>query len=146
MQYQLDFKKSIIENKINNSSVMVRAEVLKSVSLPDSQLYQFEDWYLWLMLSNYGNFFYINEPLTNYRYHENSFTFNNLQSASKSLFAKLELLFWLYNSVSDVKKRNIIFDEFHNVLSLLSKHYSNKRLSKEFYFSGMKYYLKKSFS
>lgn len=59
-------------NRICNSTVIVRAELVKSLPFSCSQLFQFEDWLLWVLLSIKGKFLFLNEQLIEYRYHRES--------------------------------------------------------------------------
>lgn len=84
-------------NQICNSSVMVRRAVLEKVSgaYPCRQLFQYEDMLLWTLVAPLGNFLFISDRLTNYRYHDASFTEKVLRNPLVGAYAHLEMLLCL---------------------------------------------------
>jgi glycosyltransferase involved in cell wall biosynthesis len=63
----LDRDDFLRENFICNSSVLAKAAAVRSVPAATRQLYQYEDWVQWTLLSAKGPFVFIPEPLTRYR-------------------------------------------------------------------------------
>ncbi len=61
-------------NLICNSSVMARTAALRDTAFLPRQLFQFEDWLLWVLLAERGPFVFLPEPLALYRYHPKSAT------------------------------------------------------------------------
>lgn len=62
----------LLRNRITHPSVMLRSKVLKENNLSYSEeIKKSQDYNLWAKLSDYGNFFNINQPLIKYRISEN---------------------------------------------------------------------------
>lgn len=83
------------KNHICNSSVTVKAEFLKKINNSFPHLFQYEDWINWILIAQYGNFFYLDEPLCSYRYHDTSSTSYLMDNPIRFMYAKLEMLFIL---------------------------------------------------
>lgn len=79
-------------NPICNSATMVRAKSLRDVWFAFPQAFQYEDWTLWVLLSQRGPFVAIPEQLTCSRYHASSFTYLTGSDHIKSLYCRLEML------------------------------------------------------
>ncbi|HQH27009.1 MAG TPA: glycosyltransferase [Oligoflexia bacterium] len=76
LEYALAGQPDFLEkNRIANSSAMILRSALDGLSFGVQQLFQFEDWLLWLLLSERGSFVYLPEPLIDYRYHPSSATY-----------------------------------------------------------------------
>mgnify|MGYP002630399718 CR=1 FL=1 len=67
-------KDSFINNRICNSTAMIRRSALGKVFFDSLQCFQYEDWALWLLLSRLGNYKCIAGETTAYRLHANSST------------------------------------------------------------------------
>jgi len=78
-------------NGICNSTVMVRADVLRKVPFTMPQLFQYEDWVCWSLVSAYGMFLFLDEKLTCYRVHEESATAAVGRNALRAHYSLLEL-------------------------------------------------------
>jgi len=83
------------ENRIANSTVMVRAYEINKVKIPRLK-FQFEDWATWLMLARQGSFLFLPEVVTLYRSHEKSFTGSLRKAFYLKHFARLEFYFELW--------------------------------------------------
>lgn len=91
MRYNLlDQEYAFRHNHICNSSVMVRRECLAGLSFEADQLFQYEDWVLWLLLAERGDFLYSPEPLVNYRYHSDSATAGVIARPLRHYYSMLE--------------------------------------------------------
>lgn len=86
----------LIRNRICNSSVLVRAEALRSISFAVETVLGFGDWVCWSLLSQRGHFLYLDQALTAYRVHPQSkttaFARHKLRRLSAMLEFKLALL------------------------------------------------------
>jgi len=80
----------LIRNRICNSSVLVRAEALRSVTWATTTVLGFGDWLCWSLLSQRGRFLYLDQPLTGYRVHPGSKTTAFARHKLRRLFALLE--------------------------------------------------------
>ena len=61
----------LARNSVTTSSVLVRRDVLGELRFP-SDLQAAEDWYVWLQLAKRTRFGCLDEPLTDYRLHDNN--------------------------------------------------------------------------
>ena len=61
----------LARNSVTTSSVMVRRDVLRELRFP-TDLQAAEDWYVWLQLAKRTRFGCLDEPLTDYRLHDNN--------------------------------------------------------------------------
>jgi glycosyltransferase involved in cell wall biosynthesis len=116
----------LCKNHICNSSVMVRGKFLKKIDNSFSHLFQYEDWINWILTAEHGQFFYIDEQLCNYRFHDNSSTSFLLDDPIKSEYAKLEMLFILLHRVDDEKIKNKIEFELCCQLQKICTSYKTK--------------------
>ncbi|MCP9834385.1 MULTISPECIES: glycosyltransferase family 2 protein [unclassified Cyanobium] len=80
----------LIRNRICNSSVLVRAEALRSISWATNTVLGFGDWLCWALLAQRGRFLYLEQPLTGYRVHPDSKTTAFARHKLRRLFALLE--------------------------------------------------------
>jgi glycosyltransferase involved in cell wall biosynthesis len=80
----------LIRNRICNSSVLVRAEALRSISWATNMVLGFGDWLCWSLLDQRGRFLYLDQPLTGYRVHPDSKTTAFARHKLRRLFALLE--------------------------------------------------------
>ena len=64
----------LIRNRICNSSVLVKAELLKQLPISYVGQDSVEDWLCWCLLAAKGQFLYLDQPLTAYRVHPASKT------------------------------------------------------------------------
>ena len=55
------------QNRICNSTTLIKAKLLKEFSFASCQLFQYEDWLLWIMLSAKGKFLFLPQQLIQYR-------------------------------------------------------------------------------
>jgi hypothetical protein len=64
----------LIRNRICNSSVLVKAELLKQLPISFVGQDSVEDWLCWCLLAAKGKYLYLDQPLTAYRVHPASKT------------------------------------------------------------------------
>jgi len=79
-------------NNVLNSSAMVRATSLKQLPFGFEQLFQYEDWTLWALLSGQGPFFVQPERLVQYRVHDDSATAKVVNSPLVAIYSHIEFL------------------------------------------------------
>lgn len=87
----------LTSNFISNPTVMVRSDVLKGIEFFGQQLFQFEDWLMWILLSEKGPFLYLPEKLTIYRYHSDSATARVALNPLTWQYSRIELLISVYS-------------------------------------------------
>lgn len=117
----VDFLKS---NHICNSSVVIKSEILKETLFESKQLFQFEDWVTWSLVSEHGLFLFTPQPLTNYRYHVNSATSNVFKSELVNLYSHLEFYLTLLGRTSSTKMKQACLDQTYSLLNLLYDQYA----------------------
>lgn len=89
-----DLKKTdnyLLSNRICNSSVLIRADVLLRVPYYGRQMFQFEDWLMWTLAAEHGTFVYLPEQFTCYRYHPESATSSVVNCILKELYSSIEM-------------------------------------------------------
>ncbi len=79
-------------NRVLNSSTLIRAEALRQVPYGFEQLFQYEDWALWVLLSGLGPFYVQPDPLVRYRMHAASATARVVQSPLVGIYSHIEFL------------------------------------------------------
>src|SRR3989338_6857241 len=129
------------QNFINTSSVIVQKEVFKTTGLFDEQLFNCQDWDMWLRITFYFKVGGINTPLLKYRHNPHSLSKNrnNVLKYQKIVIDKT------YNSFKDKGKG--ISNKLYK--RRLSSHYAkvgrhflrmgNKALALENFYSSLKY-------
>lgn len=118
---QASFLKS---NNICNSSVLVRKDNIQNVSFEAPQLFQFEDWLLWILLSQQGFFLFLPEETTFYRYHTTSSTAKILSNELRTKYSQLELLLTLVSRIDDEDRKEQLVHNIHEVLRSLLLNYN----------------------
>lgn len=86
-------------NAIANSTVMARKRALDAVRIGRDQLFQFEDWLLWVLMAQMGPFLYAPDKLVHYRFHSGSATARMVDSRLYNLYARLEMYMHLLVSL-----------------------------------------------
>ncbi|HFK1812599.1 TPA: glycosyltransferase family 2 protein [Bacillus cereus] len=85
-QYRLPFLLHMKQGCfINGCTVMLKREVLKHIGLFNESLLYTQDYDLWLRILKHYNFYYIDEPLIQYRIHEQMGTKKNIQKISQEI-------------------------------------------------------------
>lgn len=80
VEKKIDYKYLLNHNVISCSSVIIKADIMKSIEMPGD--YMSEDYYIWLMVLKKYQFAYgINEPLLTYRISHKSKSSNRLKAA-----------------------------------------------------------------
>jgi len=91
--YELASTSGLLEcNRICNSTVVCRHSAVSPEDLPDSMVFQFEDWVLWSQAATRGAFRYEPQPLTVYRQHPDSFSRRQSQHPGAWELAHIEYL------------------------------------------------------
>ncbi len=88
-------------NYILNSTVMIRSSALAGVRFGFPQLFQVEDWTLWIRLALAGPFLLLPEPLTRWRRHLGQSTQQAQRDRLKMAYRRLEFLFYLLAAIED---------------------------------------------
>ncbi len=117
-------KNYLATNPICNSSVLVKREVLMKIDNSFDQLYQFEDWINWILIAQYGSFYYLNQPTCVYRYHSTSSTSAVVKNTLIAKYAKVEMLMILLSRVSNNSIQKNLIIELDKSLNNLYKYYN----------------------
>ena len=110
-------------NRICNSSVVVRADVIKNTPFSVPQLFQYEDWLTWILLADKGSFLYLPQKSINYRYHLQSSTFRVIKEHLIETFSRLELYLCVMAKSNKIKIRYRALMEIKSSLFTLYKIY-----------------------
>lgn len=113
-------------NRICNSTVMIRSESLKDINFDSPQLFQYEDWLLWVLLANKGNFFFLSRSLIQYRYHDSSASNAIVKRPLMSLYSRLEFCLTLIGKIESQNLREIIANQIIDTIFDLLIAYSDK--------------------
>ena len=127
------FLKSVLINKwnfISMPTVMLKAEVLSQNCLIFNPALKYSiDWDLWLNLSEYGKFYYINEELVHYRKHSNNETNRISPDIALSELVLMKLSYY-YKYKSNELNENFIDDVLRECALQINEAYGLKSLKK----------------
>jgi glycosyltransferase involved in cell wall biosynthesis len=119
-------------NHICTSSVMIKRDALLSTCFDSPQCFQFEDWALWLLLSQHGRFLCLPDKTVAYRVHDNSATARVLQNNLRYLYSLLECkLIVLSRAGLSILSLRVLLSLRHDLRSLL-RSYSISGESRQF--------------
>ncbi len=123
----LDQPYSFKNNRITNSTVMVRRSEMIKVTFPILK-YQYEDWFMWMIMSQYGLYLFLPDITTIYRIHDTSFTYRSRTSSLFRHSARLEFFLslgkhksYLAGHLSTVKFFQLIIIELYQCIKCLIK-------------------------
>lgn len=103
---------------ICNSSILVRKDFLFKIQFEFPQAFQHEDWLLLTLLSAYGDFYYCNEILVSYRYHEKSATAGLIKNNLLIYYARMEYLLTLYLASPEDFSKTIAYELKQTLVNL----------------------------
>jgi glycosyltransferase involved in cell wall biosynthesis len=75
----------LTQNRIINSSVLMRKRCIDQIGYFDDKLFGTEDWDLWIRIARHFRFAYLNEALVAYRIHPNNISGNSLRMRENEL-------------------------------------------------------------
>jgi glycosyltransferase involved in cell wall biosynthesis len=110
-------------NAICNSTTLVRADILKKLDFDFKQVFQFEDWLLWMLLSECGYFIYTPEKLLNYRFHPKAATQKVYQSELIQSYSQVEFYLSLIHRIRSWRIKLLCLKEILIVTRKLYRHY-----------------------
>ena len=111
-------------NRVCNSTTLMRSSILKTFNFSFKQAFQYEDWLLWVLLSEYGYFIYIPEKLINYRFHPSSATHSVIKSQLLGNYSKIEMYFSLIHRVRSMKIKFLCAKQIWTTMRHLYQLYS----------------------
>ena len=125
-EYKLDEQVNwLVDNRICNSTVIVKSIILKNIQFGLPQLFQFEDWLLWSLIAQKGNFYYQNSPQIKYRIHSASATNSILKNELITPYSKIEFLISYYLLNKNNKASLLILKKIKEEINNLVRIYSN---------------------
>lgn len=151
-----DLKKSITyvkSNRICNSSVVINIDILKDIPFYGKQMFQYEDWLMWILAAEHGKFIYLPVKHTRYRLHGKSSTSKVLNSKIIRYYSRIELFTSILSrSVSKTTNKECSYqllkaiDFLRDEYGLDDKNNFSKNTSNRipFFSACLKYYLYKS--
>lgn len=80
------------QNPILNSSALIRRDALSATAYGFEQLFQYEDWTLWVLLAQRGSFYVGTEDLVCYRVHDESASALVAESSLVETYSYIEFL------------------------------------------------------
>ena len=83
-------------HSICNSSVMCRREVISKEDFPENMFFQYEDWLMWMLVSERGNIHYYPVALSRYRIHDDAYSSATFLKKKQHDLALMEMLLALY--------------------------------------------------
>jgi glycosyltransferase involved in cell wall biosynthesis len=140
-------KEFLKKNNICNSTVCLRKDILDGIDFEFDQAFQVEDWVLWTLLSETGMFYYIANPVINYRYHEQSATYMIGRKGHVYLtYTRIEFYFAVLAKCKTraVKKKvsNLLYEHLGMLYKFYSKTGHRKLASSLYNKTSMKDFLK----
>lgn len=108
-------------NNICNSTVVCRMTAIDRDVLPESMVFQFEDWLLWSETAQRGLFHYDPVPLSSYRFHAASFSSRQIERPGTWELAHIELLLTLFTRFRDARLRQCAVDALTTSITVLAK-------------------------
>ena len=82
----------LVQNPILNSSALIRRDALSATAYGFEQLFQYEDWTLWVLLAQKGSFYVSAEDLVCYRVHDESASALVMESSLVETYSYIEFL------------------------------------------------------
>ena len=122
----LERPQALRSNHVCNSSAMVRASAIRETVVATRQLFQFEDFAQWVLLSVKGPFLFLPEPLTRYRVHGMSSTSYLLANPLKQLYSQIECLLVILAQTDDPSLKDLAEAELLESLSRTMDLYSDR--------------------
>ncbi|QDV36256.1 glycosyltransferase family 2 protein [Tautonia plasticadhaerens] len=123
----LDRPHALRSNPVCNSSTLVHAPALRATAAATRQLFQFEDFSQWALLSGRGPFLFLPDPLTRYRVHGASSTSSLLADPLKKIYSLIECLLVILVHAEDPHLRGLAESELRDSLSRAMDLYAERR-------------------
>jgi hypothetical protein len=102
--------------------------VISDHDIPDSMVFQFEDWVLWSTVGSRGKFLYDPEPSVGYRRHKDSFTDWQIKHPGAAELAHIERLLTLLGRIPSANLRgravSVLLDEMIKLAQMRNARWS----------------------
>ena len=122
----LDRHDALRLNYICNSSVLAVAAAVRSAPAATRQLFQYEDWVQWTLLSTKGSFVYSPEPLARYRLHAESSTYQTYQNFLRDQYSTIEFLLTLHVLTEEIHLKSRAESELLYILGRIAAIYADR--------------------
>jgi glycosyltransferase involved in cell wall biosynthesis len=122
----LDRHDALRTSFICNSSVLADAAAVRSTPAATRQLFQYEDWVQWVLLSTKGAFVYTPEPLTRYRLHAESSSYPVHHDPLKDPYSSIEFLLMICVLTTDAGLRARAESEIPSTLARIAAIYGDR--------------------
>jgi|GEM_PF-2233453 Glycosyltransferases involved in cell wall biogenesis len=124
LKYELQATDNYLKNnRICNSSVLIRKCTIASIPFGFKQLFQFEDFLTWSLASQRGSFLYTPQRLTRYRFHLSSASSRFLANSLINSYSYLEFYLSLLAKTMRPEIKNICIEHIYSTLNSLHKEY-----------------------
>lgn len=111
--YNLWERDGVLEgHNICNSSVMCRREVISKEDFPENMFFQYEDWLMWMLVSERGNIHYYPVALSRYRIHDAAYSSRTFLKKAQHDLALMEMLLALYPRLKSRMNRARVLIKF----------------------------------
>ncbi len=114
----------LCSNQICNATVFYRRNVITGLDFDIPQLFQFEDWLQWVLLSERGQFYFLSEALSRYRLHDESATARVVSNRLVQIYSEAEFLFSLLSRATQKEILDIAAERLVMVMSSLVDAYA----------------------
>lgn len=119
----------LVENFITTSTVMVKKECFDKAGYFDEGMKHSEDYKMWLNIAKLYRIGYVDRPLTRYRYHEDSLSWDRVVISASSFEVVRE--FWEENREYREKNRRLFRASMANQLVNLAIAYNENNRKRE---------------
>jgi len=121
------FQQLCMKNFINVPTVIIRRKCLSDGGLFEEDFKYLTDWIYWVRVSRRNSFFYINEPLAQYRIHSGS-TLHDIQGFTFHMIKGYTLILKMFPDISDTVKSRIFY-----TLGMQYRWLKEKKTAKNFF-------------
>jgi glycosyltransferase involved in cell wall biosynthesis len=125
----LDRHDALKTSVICNSSVVARTAAIRATPAATRQLFQYEDWAQWVLLSTKGAFVFTPEPLTRYRLHADSSSYPIHQNILRDPYSTIEFLLMICVLTNDEKLKTRATCELPYSLARIATIYADRGTS-----------------
>lgn len=139
-KYNIDIGEFIDVNHICNSTVLVRKDIFLKVAFTSNHAFQYEDWIQWVLLAEYGKYYYMNISTCNYRYHPNSNTAVHNKNGKTNLYANFEKNIILEEAFRGHQKHALILNRLQISLDEIYNNLFYKKIGPILIFNNFRFF------
>jgi glycosyltransferase involved in cell wall biosynthesis len=116
-KYLVNLNEFININHICNSTVLIRKKDFFKINITGNHAFQYEDWIQWVLLSEKGYFYYLNQETCYYRYHIMSSTAQLLKKRKLERYAILEKNIILEYMMRDSQNHYLVLESLQKSMA-----------------------------